>query len=95
MMNIKPSTAIRKNYNEISQLCRMSGQPVYLTKNGEGDLVVMDIESFARRESMLRLRENLVAAEESRQSGKSGYSIDEVSSMMKTAIKEVLDGARQ
>lgn len=95
MMTIKPSAAIRKNYNEISELCKKSGQPVYLTKNGEGDLVVMDIESFARRESMLSLRENLVAAEESRQSGKSGYSIDEVSSMMKTAIKEVLDGPRQ
>ncbi|PTQ55084.1 MAG: Prevent host death protein, Phd antitoxin [Candidatus Carbobacillus altaicus] len=54
----------------------------------------MDIEAFARRESMLRLRENLVAAEESRLSGKSGYSIDEVSSMMKAAIKEVLDGQR-
>ncbi len=95
MINIKPSAAIRKNYNEISELCKKSGEPVYLTKNGEGDLVVMDIETFARRESMLRLRENLVAAEESRLSGKTGYSIDEVSSMMKSAVKEVLDGNRR
>lgn len=51
MMNIKPSAAIRKNYNEISQLCKRSGGPVFLTKNGEGDLVVMDIETFARREA--------------------------------------------
>ena len=66
-----------------------------LPKNGEGDLVVMDIEAFARRESMLRLRENLVAAEESRLSGKSGYSIDEVSDMMKAAVREVLDGKQK
>lgn len=93
-MNIKPSAAIRKNYNEISELCKRSGEPVFLTKNGEGDLVVMDIEAFARRESMLRLRENLIAAEEGRLGGKSGYSVDEVSNMMKAAIKEVLRGQR-
>jgi PHD/YefM family antitoxin component YafN of YafNO toxin-antitoxin module len=95
MMNIKPSAAIRKNYNEISELCKRSGEPVYLTKNGEGDLVVMDIEAFVRRESMLRLRESLIAAKEGRLDGKSGYSIGEVSNMMKAAVQEVLDGQRR
>ncbi len=95
MMNIKPSAAIRKNYNEISELCKRSGEPVYLTKNGEGDLVVMDIETFARRESMLRLRENLILAEEGRLNGKPGHSIDEVSAMMEAAVREVLNGQRK
>ena len=63
-MNIKPSASIRNNYNEISALCKSTGEPVYLTKNGEGDLVVMDIEAFSRREKMLKLREELLAAEE-------------------------------
>ena len=58
-MNIKPSAAIRQNYNEIAELCRSSQEPVYLTKNGEGDLVVMDLETFTRREKMLKLREEL------------------------------------
>lgn len=92
MINIRPSADIRKNYNEISNFCKKSGEPVYLTKNGKGDLVVMDIEAFARRESMLRLRESLIDAEEDRINGKLGYSIDEVSSIMKTAVREVLDG---
>ena len=35
-MNIKPSAAIRNNYNEIAAVCKSSGEPVYLTKNGEG-----------------------------------------------------------
>ena len=39
-MNIRPSAAIRQNYNEIADLCRTSQEPVYLTRNGEGDLVV-------------------------------------------------------
>ena len=44
-MNIRPSAAIRQNYNEIADMCRKTEEPVFLTKNGEGDLVVMDIES--------------------------------------------------
>ena len=40
-MNIRPSAAIRQNYNEIADMCRKTGEPVFLTKNGEGDLVVM------------------------------------------------------
>jgi len=91
-MNIKPSAAIRKNYNEIAILCRESGERVYLTKNGVGDLVVMDIAAFTRRESMLRLRETLVAVEEDRLSGKKGFSIDDVDEMMKKTIMKVADG---
>ena len=88
-MNIKPSAAIRKNYNEISALCKSTKAPVFLTKNGEGDLVVMDIDTFSRRESMLKLREQLVAVEEDRVAGKKGFSIDTVDEMMKKAIGTV------
>ena len=94
-MYIKPSAAIRKNYNEIAELCKETGEPVYLTKNGEGDLVVMDIGAFTRRDSMLRLRENLVAVEEERISGKKGASIDEVVLMMEEAVRGVIHGKRK
>ena len=77
-MNIRPSAAIRQNYNEIAELCRQTQNPVYLTKNGEGDLVVMDIASFTRREKMLQLRENLLAVEEDRAMGRRGCSVDEL-----------------
>ncbi len=95
VVNIEPSAAIRKNYNEISKMCKKSGEPVYLTKNGKGDLVVMGIEAFARRESMLRLRENLVYVEEERLSGKKGFSVNDVASMMQEAISEVISGNRR
>lgn len=87
-MNIRPSAAIRQNYNEIADLCRKSSEPVFLTKNGEGDLVVMDIETYNRREKMLKLREELLAVEEDRLHGSEGYSIDDVAAMMRNAIKE-------
>lgn len=87
-MNIRPSAAIRQNYNEIAEMCRKTAEPVFLTKNGEGDLVVMDIETFNRREKMLKLREELLTVEEERMRGSKGYPVDEVASMMRTAIRE-------
>ena len=54
-MIIRPSAAIRQNYNEIAEMCRKIAEPVFLTKNGQGDLVVMDIETCNRREKMLKL----------------------------------------
>ena len=86
-MNIRPSAAIRQNYNEIADMCRKTAEPVFLTKNGEGDLVVMDIETYSRREKMLKLREELLAVEEDRMRGSKGYSVDEVTAMMRSAIE--------
>ena len=90
-MNIKPSAAIRKNYNDVSTLCKQTGEPVFLTKNGEGDLVVMDIKTYSRRESMLRLREILVCAEEDRLAGKPVYTVEETTKLMRLAVQEGVD----
>lgn len=90
-MNIRPSAAIRQNYNEIADMCRKTAEPVFLTKNGEGDLVVMDIGTYNRREKMLKLREELLAVEEDRMRGSKGYSVEEVTAMMRSAIKEAAD----
>lgn len=87
-MNIRPSAAIRQNYNEIADLCRKTMAPVYLTKNGEGDLVVMDVESFARREKMLKLREELLAVEEDRAMGRGGCTIDELDEYLDAILGE-------
>ena len=92
-MIIKPSATIRQNYNEIANLCRATKEPVYLTKNGEGDLVVMDVDSFTRREKMLKLREELLAVEEDRVAGRMGVSPDELESYLDSIINEVENGA--
>ena len=93
-MNIRPSAAIRQNYNEIADLCRQTKEPVFLTKNGEGDLVVMDLETYEQREKMLKLREELVSVEEKRLLGNTGYSVDQVSKMMNEVIEEVVKNGR-
>lgn len=90
-MNIRPSAAIRQNYNEIADMCRKTAEPIFLTKNGEGDLVVMDIETYNRREKMLKLREELLAVKEDRIHGSKGYSVSEVASLMRDAIREATE----
>ncbi len=90
-MNIRPSAAIRQNYNEIAEQCRKIAEPVFLTKNGEGDLVVMDIGTYNRGEKMLKLREELLTVEEDRMRGSKGYSVNEVAAKMRNAIKKAVD----
>ena len=46
MPRIQSSTDLRNNYNEISTFCRESREPVFITKNGQGDLAVMSIEAY-------------------------------------------------
>ena len=88
-MNIRPSTDICCNYDEIAKLCRATEEPVFLTNNGELDLVVMDIDTYTRRENMLKLREKLLAAEEDRLHGSKVYTVDEAAKILRQKISEV------
>ena len=72
-MIIKSSKAIRNSYREISALCKSSREPVHLTVNGEGDLVVMDIAAFYLRERQLSIREQLLDVETERLRGAQDY----------------------
>ena len=45
---IRPSSDLRNGYNEISEFCHKYNEPVYITKNGTGDLAVMSIETYER-----------------------------------------------
>ena len=87
-MQIRPSASIRQNYNEIANLCRKNAEPVFLTKNGEGDLVVMDIGTYNRREKMLELREELLAVEEDRTAGRTGISLNDLDTYLDEIIGE-------
>lgn len=86
MVHIRSSAAIQQDYNAIADLCRQTQAPVYLTKDGVGDLVVMDVETYGFREKMLELRENLLAVEEARAAGARDYDIDTAMQIVDEAI---------
>lgn len=46
MAQIRPCADLRNNYNEISTICHKTNRPVYITKNGAGDLAIMSIELY-------------------------------------------------
>ena len=87
-MIIKASVEIRTNYNAVIDECRQTGEPVYLTKNGQGDAVVMDIDSFEKREQVFRAQQMVLEAYVDKLAGAKSYSSDEVRSMM----DKVIDG---
>jgi len=55
MPTIKSSTDLRNNYNDISQFCHTYREPVFITKNGQGDLAVMSIETYEQLAGRLEL----------------------------------------
>lgn len=48
MPTIRPSADLRNNYNEISEICHQYSEPVFITKNGRGDLAILSIETYER-----------------------------------------------
>ncbi|MCR4595078.1 MAG: type II toxin-antitoxin system Phd/YefM family antitoxin [Clostridiales bacterium] len=57
MAYIRPSADLRNSYNEISDYCHECGKPVYITKNGRGDLVVMSVEAYEKLSAKFELYE--------------------------------------
>lgn len=70
---IRPISDLRNRFAAISKECHENGEPVFLTKNGKGDLVVMSIEEYERMQGRLELYVKLEEAE--RESRKSADSI--------------------
>ena len=77
-MVIKPTSALCTELGEITRICKENAEPVYLTKNGEGELVIMSIDAFEKREAMLNLRAKLMEAEQQHLSGAASYKTSEV-----------------
>ena len=87
-MTIMPSADIRLKYNEIVEKCRESGEPIYLTRNGQGELVVMDIASFEKREQELMAQQLVLESYAARLAGAKDYSLEESRAIIDKLIEE-------
>ena len=72
MPNIRPISDLRNNANEISDFCRQTREPVYITRNGSGDMVVLSIEEYERQLALIDLYGKLAVAEQEIASGAQG-----------------------
>lgn len=90
-MTIKPSTALRNEYLQLSRLAKETGEPIFITNKGEADGVYMSIESYEAREKMLAHRASILAAESHRLAGGPTYTVDEVDTMVKEKLREFED----
>lgn len=77
MANIRPSSDLRNHYNEISEFCNKYNEPVYITKNGKGDLVVISNAEYERLTEKLKLHRMLDEALNSMDKGEL-YPVEEV-----------------
>ena len=89
IMLIKASAALRNDYATISALAKETKEPIYITKNGEGDLVLMSIDAFEKREQMLQLRARVLQAEQERMDGEPTISVSEARKRLRERAGEV------
>lgn len=88
-MIIKASATLRNDYTTISNLAKSTKEPIYITKNGEGDMVLMSIEAFEKREQVLQLRARVLQAEQERINGEITISVTEARRRLRERAGEI------
>lgn len=85
---IRPISDLRNKSNEISKLANDSNEPIYITKNGEGDLVVMSMNHYSKMQLKLDLLSKLSVAQKQKSAGDTGSSLKQVMTKIRTIINE-------
>ncbi len=60
---IRPVSDLRNNFNKISEICHHDAEPVFITKNGQGDMVVMSLALYEKQQAQMELYKKLFEAE--------------------------------
>jgi len=87
---IKPISDLRNKSNEISKLAHISNEPIFITKNGEGDLVVMSMTHYSKMQLKIDLLSKLSVAQDQRINGDKGRTLKQVM----TNIRENINAER-
>jgi prevent-host-death family protein len=90
MPHIRPVSDLRNNFAEISRIVHETAEPVFLTKNGYGDMVVMSMEAYEKFKLDVMIYEKLKEAAVEAKSTDIRYDFDEVSKEMRERLIEKL-----
>lgn len=85
---IKPISDLRNNFNEISEICHKENEPVFITKNGHGDLVVMSMALYEKQQALLDLYQKLVEAEAQSAAGMPRIPHNELINKLRNQVNE-------
>ena len=88
MKKIRPVSDLRNNFAEISKIVHETGEPIFLTKNGYGDMVVMSIEAYEAKQFENEIVQKLKEAQVEAKSTAIRYSHEEVISGLKLKVAE-------
>ena len=88
MKIIRPVSDLRNNFAEISRMVHETQEPVFLTKNGYGDMVVMSIEAYEAKQFESEIFHKLKEAQLEAGSTKMRYSHEEVFSGLRSKVAE-------
>jgi len=83
MTIIKPISDLRNHFNEIAELCSKEKEPIFITKNGLGEFVVMSIALYEEQRARLDLYQKLQEAEQESQNTTVRYTHQKVISALK------------
>ena len=84
---IKPISDLRNKSNEISNFVHENSEPVYITKNGAGDMVVMSIAHYNQLQKRLELFSKLAMAEAQKAAGDEGRELNQVMQDIRQKIR--------
>jgi prevent-host-death family protein len=85
---IKPISDLRNKARELSELVHVSREPVFITKNGEGDMVLMSLTQYAELQRKLELYGKLAVAEARGAAGERGRPLSQVMKTLRKRIRE-------
>lgn len=86
MPSIRPISDLRNKANDISNYCRETREAVYITKNGVGDMVVVNLEEYERQKALLELYDKLAEADEEIINGAEGEDFEELAKELRSKI---------
>lgn len=87
-MMIRSSTALRSDYDGMVKLAKEKQEPIFLTRNGDGEMVFLPIDLWEKREAELNLLAEMLRREQNRIAGAKTFSVDEMDAMTEEVLHE-------